>query len=60
MSHYTFQTDLFGVNEDGFHLLRSGYNYKSYTFESINKITTAITQTGIKMNGYQQNWHMWN
>ena len=49
MSHYTFQTDLFGVNEDGFHLLRSGYNYKSYTFESINKIT-------IKKGRLVRNW----
>ncbi|MCX2741333.1 hypothetical protein [Pontibacter anaerobius] len=37
-SKYTFQTELFGVNDSGIHLLRSGYNYKSFPYTEIESV----------------------
>ena len=38
MSHYQFTTREFGISEEGFHLLRSGYNYKTIAFADTQSI----------------------
>lgn len=32
---YAFETDLFGVSDNGIHLLRSGYSYKTIPFAEV-------------------------
>lgn len=39
MSHYTFETSAFGLSDEGLHLLRSGYNYKTIAYHDIRKVT---------------------
>lgn len=38
MSHYQFTTREVGISEEGFHLLRSGYNYKTIAFADTQSI----------------------
>lgn len=39
VSKYTFQTASFGLSDEGIHLLRSGYNYKTLPYPDIRKAT---------------------
>lgn len=39
MSKYTFQTAAFGLSDEGIHLLRSGYNYKTLPYTDIRRAT---------------------
>jgi hypothetical protein len=39
MSVYKFATNRFGISEDGIHLLRSGYNYKTVLFSELQSVT---------------------
>lgn len=39
MSLYQFETDQFGISEQGIHLLRSGNNYQTFEFEEIGEMT---------------------
>jgi hypothetical protein len=41
MVQYNFQTREFGVSESGFHLLRSGFNYETLSFEKIDRISVG-------------------
>src|ERR1044072_5920717 len=38
MTNYQFQTNEFGISNDGIHLLRSGFNYETIGFSEISKI----------------------
>lgn len=38
MPIYHFQTEEFGISDNGFHLLRSGFNYKIISFEEVTAI----------------------
>ena len=37
-SKYIYQTKYFGVSNDGFHLLRNGFNYKIFAFEDVKEL----------------------
>lgn len=39
VSNYTFETPEFGLSDEGLHLLRSGYNYKTLAYHDIRKAT---------------------
>ena len=39
MSNYTFETDRFALSDEGVHLLRSGYNYKTLAYPDIRRAT---------------------
>jgi hypothetical protein len=39
VSNYTFETASFGLSDEGVHLLRSGYNYKTLPYPDIRKAT---------------------
>lgn len=39
MSNYNFETSKFGLSDNGLHLLRSGYNYKTLAYHDIRKAT---------------------
>ena len=39
MSTYTFETPGFGLSNNGLHLLRSGYNYKTIDYSDIQEAT---------------------
>ncbi|MGC3946417.1 MAG: hypothetical protein QM762_18165 [Chryseolinea sp.] len=38
MATYYFKTEEFGISDEGFHLLRSGFNYKTIMFSEITRI----------------------
>ena len=38
MTTYIFQTEEFGISDNGIHLLRSGFNYRTIRFEEIKRI----------------------
>ena len=46
---YNFQTSEFGISAEGFHFLRSGFNYKTEAFSNIEKMV-------IKRGHEIQNW----
>jgi hypothetical protein len=39
MSSYKFVTDQFGISETGIHLLRSGFNYETIAFVTIDSLS---------------------
>ncbi|OJJ23456.1 hypothetical protein BKI52_03585 [marine bacterium AO1-C] len=41
---YLFETKEFGVSEEGFHLLRSRYNYATISFEQTNLVWIGVGQ----------------
>jgi hypothetical protein len=49
VSNYTFETASFGLSDEGVHLLRSGYNYKTLPYTHIRK---AILKKGVAI----KNW----
>lgn len=49
MSNYTFETGRFALSDEGIHLLRSGYNYKTLAYPDIRK---AILKKGVAI----KNW----
>lgn len=49
MPSYLFETREFGISTEGIHLLRSGYNYKTYAFAHISQVTL---KRGKEMNNW--------
>lgn len=49
MSNYTFETGRFALSDEGIHLLRSGYNYKTLAYPDIRK---AVLKKGVAI----KNW----
>jgi large-conductance mechanosensitive channel len=39
MNEYYFETQEFGISDDGIHLLRSRYNYKTINFSNLESVT---------------------
>lgn len=39
MSNYTLETDRFALSDEGIHLLRSGYNYKTLPYRDVRRAT---------------------
>jgi hypothetical protein len=49
MSKYYHETREFGVSDQGIHLLRSRYNYKTYDFNNVAKV---IIERGKELNNW--------